>query len=370
MNDREIAGSALHSASQEGHLEVVEALLAAGIDVNAISSENNHALYLAIFKHHAPVVEALLAAKADPNKKIHARTPLAHAIQCCDSDSLPYTPLPPAGAPSHPHAIEIRKKELLQQQAQQSNARQIVDMLKGAGAKTDDNEDVRPGQMRHDMWGGGRGGRGFGGFARAGADIGVFVSVSDSEHLPSGLSIPVASALGAQWLMQPALPEPLPHPHEVKALVELFPPHPSAHSAPRPPLVESPSAFSCVSEAACVALRKLVDQAHNQAYSQQRQALPVPQLLAARNKTAQGVAAGSCEGDFKLLLSLQELQSIVGDDAISCILRALETDEPDAIALRRTAACDRWINFHTDAAARTVQVGACTSRCFDCGFGA
>ena len=201
-------------------------------------------------------------------------------------------------------------------------------------------------------------------------DIGVFVSVSDSEHLPSGLSIPVASALGAQWLMQPALPEPLPHPHEVKALVELFPPHPSAHSAPRPPLVESPSAFTCVSEAACVALRKLVDQAHNQAYSQQRRALPVPQLLAARNKVAQGVAAGSCEGDFKLLLSLQELQSIVGDDAISCILRALETDEPDAIALRRTTACDRWINFHTDAAARTVQVGACTSRCFDCGIGA
>ena len=78
VNDREIVGSALHGASQEGHLEVVEALLAAGIDVNAISSSHNHALYLAIFKHHAPVVEALLAAKADPNKKIdHSRT---HAI--------------------------------------------------------------------------------------------------------------------------------------------------------------------------------------------------------------------------------------------------------------------------------------------------
>ena len=35
VNDREIVGSALHGASQEGHLEVVEALLAAGIDVNA-----------------------------------------------------------------------------------------------------------------------------------------------------------------------------------------------------------------------------------------------------------------------------------------------------------------------------------------------
>jgi hypothetical protein len=41
----------------------------------------------------------------------------------------------------------------------------------------------------------------------------------------------------------------------------------------------------------------------------------------------------------------------VNDDACASILRALETDEPDAIS-------GRWINFHTDAAARTVQVGA------------
>ena len=76
------------------------------------------------------------------------------------------------------------------------------------------------------------------------------------------------------------------------------------------------------------------------------------------NTVADGVAAGSCEGDFRLLLTLQELRSIAGNDACARILCALETDAPDAIALRRTAASGRWINFHTDTAARTVQVRA------------
>ena len=50
---------------------------------------------------------------------------------------------------------------------------------------------------------------------------------------------------------------------------------------------------------------------------------------------------------------------MVGDDACARILAALETDAPDAIALRRTAASGRWINFHTDTgASRTVQVGS------------
>ncbi len=51
------------------------------------------------------------------------------------------------------------------------------------------------------------------------------------------------------------------------------------------------------------------------------------------------------------------------------ILRVLNLGEsdaaPDAIAVRRTEATGRWIGFHTDRAARTVQVpladdGSCT----------
>jgi hypothetical protein len=113
-----------------------------------------------------------------------------------------------------------------------------------------------------------------------------------------------------------------------------------------------------VSQDACIALRKLVDQAHTRTYLQQLHdqagARPV------RNSVADGVAAGSHEGDFKLLLTLPELRSIVGDEACACVLSALETDAPDAIALRRTTASSRWINFHTDAAARTVQASACS----------
>ena len=47
-------------------------------------------------------------------------------------------------------------------------------------------------------------------------------------------------------------------------------------------------------------------------------------------------------------------------ERICNILSALETDAPDAIAMHRTTASGRWINFHTDAAARTVQVSART----------
>jgi hypothetical protein len=54
----------------------------------------------------------------------------------------------------------------------------------------------------------------------------------------------------------------------------------------------------------------------------------------------------------------QLLRSIVGDDAVARILNALETDAPDAIALRRTTASGRWINLHTDTTARTVYVSA------------
>jgi hypothetical protein len=101
-----------------------------------------------------------------------------------------------------------------------------------------------------------------------------------------------------------------------------------------------------------------VDKAHIRAFHEQTPDHADAQALAAHNTVAENVAAGSCEGDFRLLLTLQELRSIIGDEACERILSALETDAPDAIALRRTTASGRWINFHTDAAARTVQVSA------------
>lgn len=193
----------------------------------------------------------------------------------------------------------------------------------------------------------------------------MFVSTSDSEQLPSGITLPAPCVPGAQWLMQPTLPSPLPPPNAVAQLVRSFHPHTLARTAPRPPLSESLPTFSCVSETACLALRERVDEAHSRAFLQHTQDLEDTQVLHAVNEVAVGVAAGSCETDFRLPLTLQELRSVVGEDACARILSALEIDAPDAIALRRTTASGRWINFHTDKAARTVQVTYCIN-CVSC----
>jgi hypothetical protein len=77
------------------------------------------------------------------------------------------------------------------------------------------------------------------------------------------------------------------------------------------------------------------------------------------------VAAGSRADDFKVMLSARELEEAVGAGPYAAILAALAglreggdgpLHEPDAVALRRTVATGRHIPFHTDRAARTVQV--------------
>ena len=160
-------------------------------------------------------------------------------------------------------------------------------------------------------------------------------------------------------------PLPLPPWNAAAKVVRSFPPHTLARTAPRLPHSESPSAFSCVAKTACIALHKRVDQAHSRAFLQHTQDLEDTQELHAVNEVAVGVAAGSCEIDFRLPLTLQELRSVVGEDACARILSALETYASDAIALRRTTASGRWINFHTDKAARTVQVPDCLN-CVSC----
>jgi hypothetical protein len=187
------------------------------------------------------------------------------------------------------------------------------------------------------------------------SSIGVYVAPSDTVQLHCGTIIPAVSAPGARWLMQPSLPAPLPHPDDIAALVRSFHLHPVFPTAARPPFSESPPKFSCVTEAVCIILRMRVDQAHTRTFVE---GLYENLSLENRNEVTVGVAAGSCEGDFRLLLTVEELRSMVGNAAWVEILSALETDAPDAIALRRTTASGRWINFHTDTAARTVQVSA------------
>jgi large subunit ribosomal protein L40e len=68
-----------------------------------------------------------------------------------------------------------------------------------------------------------------------------------------------------------------------------------------------------------------------------------------------GIEAGTCDTDFRLVWPREQLKAAIGPAAYASIVRALRS-EPDAVALRRTSATGRWINFHTDSAARTVQI--------------
>ena len=179
--------------------------------------------------------------------------------------------------------------------------------------------------------------------------LGLFVSPDDVEQQPSGLSIPSSSAPGAQWLMQPSAPCAPPPPEAVAAIAAAL----HGSSSARPPLHHSAPAFSCVSPAACAALRARVDRAHL-AFSSAKTQDKTTRLVV--NDVAHGVVSNSCADDFRMLMTVQQLRSIIGRDACARILSELETDSPDAIALRRTTASGRWINFHTDTAARTVQV--------------
>jgi hypothetical protein len=105
-------------------------------------------------------------------------------------------------------------------------------------------------------------------------------------------------------------------------------------------------------------LANLLDREHDRTFAQRAEHDAEAQYLAQRNDLCASVAEGSSEGEFRLLITLQKLRSMVGDDSCAQIMSALEAEAPDAIALRRTTASGRWINFHTDTAARTVQVVA------------
>jgi serine/threonine-protein phosphatase 6 regulatory ankyrin repeat subunit B len=64
--------TALMAASQNGHLEVVQALLAAKADANAKSRDDGTtALIIASQKGHLKIVQALLAANADVNARMN-----------------------------------------------------------------------------------------------------------------------------------------------------------------------------------------------------------------------------------------------------------------------------------------------------------
>jgi len=79
--------------------------------------------------------------------------------------------------------------------------------------------------------------------------------------------------------------------------------------------------------------------------------------LSTLSNLEKSVYSGSRLDDFKTILTVKDLVDIIGDRAYDKICQTLGiTESPDAIAIRRTVAENRWINFHTDNALKTVQV--------------
>jgi len=193
---------------------------------------------------------------------------------------------------------------------------------------------------------GGRRGKGLGV-----GDIGVFVAMNERVFNRNMPVVPAAHCPGTQWLVH-AEPPSSAHPDEVSAVARACGGSDYAQSIP------DCDTLAAVSPAACQSLRLIVQCAHAEAASA-GSFVPKPSFTDqsdGMNSTQMHVVLGSRESDFKMLLSPDQLLQIIGAAAYHDILAALQVTVPDAIVLRRTVATGRFIAFHTDHAARTVQV--------------
>ena len=76
------AGTAIHSASREGHIEVVRSLLKCGVDVDARGIVGTSPLHRASIEGYRDIVQCLLDHGADPNFRAdHRATPLTYAAR-------------------------------------------------------------------------------------------------------------------------------------------------------------------------------------------------------------------------------------------------------------------------------------------------
>lgn len=73
--------SALHMATANGHLDIVEYLIKNGADLNACNLEKNTPLHWACLNGHSEVVRVLIVGGADATiLNSHERTPMDEAV--------------------------------------------------------------------------------------------------------------------------------------------------------------------------------------------------------------------------------------------------------------------------------------------------
>ena len=195
-------------------------------------------------------------------------------------------------------------------------------------------------------------------------DIGAFVSNDEPAPCsPEARSeLRAVDAPGAAWVCGPEFMSPAPPADAIAAVAAavsegraaLLPPELTAHDLRR-----TIDGSVCICKEACTALVRAVDEAWTLASADQTLPSGTSDLFGLTfSATAAAVVGGSHLDDFKLLLTPAELQAAIGMAAYSSIVGLLggSAVAPDAIAVRRTQATGRWIGWHVDEAARTVQV--------------
>ncbi len=182
-------------------------------------------------------------------------------------------------------------------------------------------------------------------------DIGEFVATNELVFNRNMPSLPAGKCPGTELLLNPYPPSYV-SPHIVSALAESC----GGKNGAQTPAVDCNSAI--VSLAACKTLRDRVERAFIEAKSSgafSPKALPAQNCGIDSNCPQSLVPVSSCETDFKILLSPADLINIIGVASYHFIISSLGCATPDAIVLRRTAATNRFIAFHTDYAARTLR---------------
>ena len=184
-------------------------------------------------------------------------------------------------------------------------------------------------------------------------DIGEFVTTNELVFNRNMPSLPAGQCPGTVLLLNPHPPTSV-SPQIVSAVAHFC----GGKSCAQAPTADCNKAI--ISLAACKILRERIERAFAEAKSTgtfSPQALPAQSCSTDSKSPQSHVVVTSCETDFKIRLSSAELINIIGCDGYHSIISSLGCSTPDALVLRRTAATNRFIAFHTDHAARML----CTS---------